>query len=203
MDSFSDRSKRNVLSSLFRLNHIAKLTSLFLVAQLLPVCFTDRNAEKKQILLELIADFQVDLQKNLESAIKTKGIVGAIEICRTVSPAKEADVKTSFPGISFRRISDKPRNPNHVPDVWEAEIFEQWKKTAKNGGAPYLVMNSNDKEVRVLQPIVLQNPTCLKCHGGPRDIDPAVSKKISELYPQDKAVGYKLGELRGAFSAIW
>lgn len=47
--------------------------------------------------------------------------------------------------------------------------------------APYTIVLSKDKEVRILQPIILQNATCLQCHGGPQDINPAVSKKIAEL----------------------
>ena len=49
---------------------------------------------------------------------------------------------------------------------------------------------------------VLEKPTvgevCLKCHG--ENIDPAVKAKLGELYPNDKATGYKLGDLRGAFT---
>jgi hypothetical protein len=39
---------------------------------------------------------------------------------------------------------------------------------------------------------------CLACHG--KTLGPAVSKKISELYPSDHATGYSVGEVRGAFS---
>jgi len=41
---------------------------------------------------------------------------------------------------------------------------------------------------------------CLQCHGT--EISPAVSAKLTELYPQDKAVGYKEGDLRGAFVVV-
>jgi len=37
---------------------------------------------------------------------------------------------------------------------------------------------------------------CLKCHG--EQLDPAVQARIKELYPDDKATGYKTGDLRGA-----
>ncbi|EMJ69942.1 PF11845 family protein [Leptospira interrogans str. 2002000632] len=177
--------------------------SIFLFFQFFTVCDAGQNAEKKEILLRLISEFQIDLQKNLESAIRTKGIVGAIDVCRTISPEKEAALKTEFPGILIRRVSEKPRNPNHQPDTWETEIFNQWKESQKKQNTPYTVILSKNTEVRILQPIILQNPTCLQCHGSPKDINPEVSKKIAELYPKDQAKGYKLGELRGAFSAIW
>ncbi len=184
-------------------NNLIKLLSIFLFFQFFTVCDAGQNAEKKEILLRLISEFQIDLQKNLESAIRTKGVVGAIDVCRTISTEKEAALKTEFPGILIRRVSEKPRNPNHQPDAWETEIFNQWKESQKKQNTPYTVILSKNTEVRILQPIILQNPTCLQCHGSPKDINPEVSKKIAELYPKDQAKGYKLGELRGAFSAIW
>jgi hypothetical protein len=41
---------------------------------------------------------------------------------------------------------------------------------------------------------------CLACHG--ETIDPAVAGKIAELYPEDKATGFREGDLRGAFVVI-
>jgi hypothetical protein len=38
---------------------------------------------------------------------------------------------------------------------------------------------------------------CLQCHG--LDIAPPVAEKIAELYPYDKATGYREGDIRGAF----
>ncbi len=161
-------------------NNLIKLLSIFLFFQFFQfftVCDAGQNAEKKEILLRLISEFQIDLQKNLESAIRTKGVVGAIDVCRTISPEKEAALKTEFPGILIRRVSEKPRNPNHQPDTWETEIFNQWKESQKKQNTPYTVILSKNTEVRILQPIILQNPTCLQCHGSPKDINPEVSKK--------------------------
>ena len=42
---------------------------------------------------------------------------------------------------------------------------------------------------------------CLKCHGA--ELAPEVSGALAELYPDDEAVGYSSGELRGAFSVVW
>jgi hypothetical protein len=45
---------------------------------------------------------------------------------------------------------------------------------------------------------------CLACHGDPqKDIQPAVLQTISKLYPDDKAIGYKEGDLRGAWHIIF
>ena len=39
---------------------------------------------------------------------------------------------------------------------------------------------------------------CVGCHGGPEQISPEVKSKLSELYPNDKALNYQPGQLRGA-----
>ena len=38
---------------------------------------------------------------------------------------------------------------------------------------------------------------CLQCHGTA--IAPELAEKLSELYPEDKATGYREGDMRGAF----
>ncbi|MFT6919058.1 MAG: hypothetical protein ACJA2G_001693 [Cognaticolwellia sp.] len=39
---------------------------------------------------------------------------------------------------------------------------------------------------------------CLACHGSKLADD--VSSKVNELYPNDQATGFKLGDIRGAFT---
>ncbi|EMO30389.1 hypothetical protein LEP1GSC170_2663 [Leptospira interrogans serovar Bataviae str. HAI135] len=58
---------------------------------------SDQNSEKKEILLKLISEFQIDLQKNLESAIRTN----AIDVCRTIFPQNE--IPRSYYKKSFRK----------------------------------------------------------------------------------------------------
>ena len=40
-------------------------------------------------------------------------------------------------------------------------------------------------------------PMCLQCHG-PRDaLEPTVRRALDALYPEDRATGYGVGDLRG------
>ncbi|HRN54626.1 MAG TPA: DUF3365 domain-containing protein, partial [Gemmatimonadaceae bacterium] len=54
-------------------------------------------------------------------------------------------------------------------------------------------------ELRYLRPVVLQE-FCTTCHGAVENIPAAVRSVIAERYPDDSAVGYAAGELRGAIS---
>ena len=43
-------------------------------------------------------------------------------------------------------------------------------------------------------------PMCLQCHGSAEQIPPTSAAMLSKLYPNDRAVGYAAGDLRGASS---
>jgi hypothetical protein len=49
-----------------------------------------------------------------------------------------------------------------------------------------------------VEPIGVQ-PLCLTCHG--ESLAPDLASRIEELYPADRAVGYRVGDLRGVFWA--
>jgi len=44
-------------------------------------------------------------------------------------------------------------------------------------------------------------PLCLSCHGDPKRMSAAVQEKLKALYPEDKAVGYAPGQIRGAMTS--
>jgi nitrate reductase cytochrome c-type subunit len=45
---------------------------------------------------------------------------------------------------------------------------------------------------------ITTNAKCLQCHGvKERDIQPPVLTVLSTLYPEDKATGYEVDEVRG------
>jgi len=47
---------------------------------------------------------------------------------------------------------------------------------------------------------IVTNKMCMQCHGNPEmDIDTKTFEIIKKRYPDDKAIGYTINELRG----IW
>jgi hypothetical protein len=59
------------------------------------------------------------------------------------------------------------------------------------------VDNNGEKSFRFMKAIPT-GEVCLKCHGA--DIAADVKAKLQEAYPDDKATGYKPGDVRGAFT---
>ena len=59
-------------------------------------------------------------------------------------------------------------------------------------------ITNQDGSVNFYAPILLAAPVCLQCHGSAvKDIAPATMAAIKKLYPDDKATGFQLGDLRG------
>ena len=116
--------------------------------------------------------------------------------------AKAASEKT---GWKIRRVSLKNRNPKAVPDAWEQAALEDFDRRAAAGESPAklekaeLVTEGDSKSYRYMKALPTQ-PLCLECHGSSADISPAVKAKLAELYPDDKAVGYSVGQIRGAMT---
>lgn len=151
----------------------------------------------KQEVKPVIKQFAQALQGQLKQAIQSGGPVNGIKVCNLQAPniVKE----TSTDSWQVLRTSLKWRNQNNKPDAWERkqlEIFETQKKAGKDPKTMWAIQE-DDKQIRVMKAIPTK-AICLNCHG--QTMAPEVSKKLNELYPDDHATGYSLGEVRGAFS---
>ena len=144
--------------------------------------------------------FSGALKGELESAIKTGGPVEALKVCNTKAPEITKTV-SSEKGLQISRVSLKNRNPSNAPNDWQTDVLKQFE-TRKAGGEDMANMAYAEvvgNEFRFMKAI----PTgtlCLNCHGT--QISPAITAKLGELYPQDKATGFQEGDLRGAVVVV-
>jgi len=145
---------------------------------------------------KLLAVLTVEMDKS--------GPEGAIGVCREKAPemARAASQQT---GWAIRRVSLNNRNPKAVPDAWERAALEDFDRRAAAGESPAtlekgeMVTEDGKKSYRYLKAL----PTvevCTQCHGAQDKLSPAVKEKLAALYPQDKAVGYSAGQIRGAIT---
>jgi Protein of unknown function (DUF3365) len=149
-------------------------------------------------------DFMKELKGVLLNQIQTNGVLQAVSVC-----SDTAQVLTNNFGIQkgvyIRRVSLKNRNGNNFPDDFEKkvlnkfELLHQNKELNSETEHVEIVQEGEFKYLRYLKPILVQ-AECLNCHGGETDIMPEVKQLISSNYIEDKAVGYKIGDLRGAVS---
>ena len=171
------------------------------------VANTTNAMEKKAAVGEakkITKAFGGALKSELKKAMKSGGPINALEVCNTkASPItkKAAEEHNAF----ITRVSLKNRNPDNVPNDWQRAVLEDFDARAAKGenvkkmGFAKIVEEDGKKQLRFMKAL----PTgglCLECHGS--NIEPDVQAKLKELYPDDKAIGYEKGQVRGAVVVI-
>lgn len=145
------------------------------------------------------------LKNALLTAISTGGPVDAISVCQHEAPALAARVSTSR-DMEIGRTSLRLRNPANQPNAWEQEVLMEFERLLAAGVPPNELVRSARLEengtiiYRQMRAIVTGD-VCLMCHGPSEQLMPDLKAKLAELYPQDRAVNFQSGDLRGAFTA--
>jgi hypothetical protein len=141
------------------------------------------------------------LKEELEAAMKVGGPIEAMDICSVIAP-EIAQMISEEQGMEIGRVSLKSRNSVlGVPNGWQSKVLQDFETRRKNGEDLVALVYSEviDNQFRFMRAIPVA-AVCLHCHGT--NLSPEVKAKLTELYPQDKATGYKEGDLRGAFVVI-
>lgn len=150
----------------------------------------------------LIKEYADTLGAALKGAIERDGPVGAIGVCHEAAPRIAAELGARS-GWIIRRTSLKARNPSAAPSAYERSVLDDFQARLAGGAdiatlaRAETVTEDGGKVFRLVKAI----PTgelCLTCHGGA--LKPEVKAKLDELYPGDAATGFKIGDMRGAFS---
>lgn len=149
-----------------------------------------------------IKEFSGSLKGALKTALAAGGPAHAIEVCKEMAPAIAARISAAKGG-EIARTSLKPRNPENTPDAWERQVLEEFEQRAMRGEPPqqidhYRVVTRNGQRYFRYMKAIPTEQVCLTCHG--ETLAPAVAAKIEDLYPQDRATGFSVGDLRGAFT---
>ncbi|MDM7460348.1 MAG: DUF3365 domain-containing protein [bacterium] len=141
------------------------------------------------------------LLERLNTEYQQGGAERGVQVCAQVAQSLTRQIGREQ-GVQIRRVSTKNRNPRNAPDAWERQVLQRWERELKAGkeiGEVAEWRTERGKRVyRYMRPIKIATPLCLECHGT--QIKPEVRRLIRERYPNDKATGYQLGDLRGAFS---
>jgi len=151
---------------------------------------------------DLMGETKRKISATLVEAMEKGGVKYASQYCNLVA-YPIVDSMSKVHNARIRRVSDKPRNPNDAMDNEEQKVFALFKAKAQEPNAELapVVIQHDDGTVGYYAPIKISMPTCLKCHGEVgKDIKADDYKVLKSLYPNDAAVGYKEGDLRGVFS---
>jgi len=173
---------------------------VFLLAFSLPAQAVDELNPQLTVARESINAVRSALNAELYAATKRGGVMAAMEVCNTRSPRILEQV-SQLRKIQFRRIGTRVRNPVNTPDAWERKALNLFEQKLRQGENPANLEYDEDtgKEYLYIKALVMpEGGACLSCHG--QKIEPAVQKRILELYPNDQSTGYRAGDLAGGFS---
>ena len=142
-----------------------------------------------------------ELSATLLVALEAGGPVEAIGICNLEASPIAARLSAQT-GASVGRTALRLRNPDNAPDAGARDAMTAFERDLAAGATapPEHFETRPDGSARYMRAIVTQ-PLCVTCHGS--QIAPQVAAAVSEHYPADRATGFAVGDLRGAFIIEW
>ena len=163
-----------------------------------------RNENAMQETRDIASAMLKELGQTLQAAMANGGPENAIGVCKTQAPEIAQNLSTKHQ-LQVARVGTRARNAGMgQPNEWQALALKQFEARLASGDKPHDIeyvqltkSGAYDLELRYAKPIVMQ-AMCTACHGSTEQITPSVKAKLEQMYPNDKAVDYKPGDLRGA-----
>lgn len=144
-----------------------------------------------------VKQLAVQLQQTLKKSMKTDGPQAAIKVCNTQAP--EIAATLSEGDWTVGRTSLKWRNPGNQPNDWETSVMQSFAEQLKAGADPKTLEATKTEGDRFYyMKAIPTGGVCLACHGD--NIAQPIAAQLDQLYPDDQARGFQMGELRGAFT---
>ena len=186
---------------------VLSLTLLLLTGLFLSSCNQKNDIETEKYKAELggyAKEYMMGLKSVLVKNMQEGGAMKAINVCSDTA-ADMTQIYSEKNNVIVKRASNKNRNDNNKPDSFEEKALAHFSDLLNSGKLTNdisLIENVeiNKKDfVKFAKPILVDAP-CLNCHGTKEQISKEVAEVINTKYPNDKATGYKIGDLRGVIS---
>lgn len=132
--------------------------------------------------------------------MKEGGLMQAAAFCNAHAPGITDEMSTQN-GVIIKRTSHKLRNEQNAPSPREQEMIEQYLKLKTDSQElKPLVEKNADGSIQFYAPIMVADK-CTVCHGVMNETLTVQNDSIIKtLYPNDKATGFKEGDVRGIWS---
>lgn len=140
----------------------------------------------------IVAELKRSLVGALQGAL-AQGAPSAITACHEMAPAIATALARD--GVTVGRTTRKPRNSANAARGWQAEALTEIERqvAAHTAGAVY-TRRLPDGRIGYAEPLIVQE-LCLTCHGA--NVAPEIKSVLAARYPEDTALGYAVGDLRG------
>ena len=141
---------------------------------------------------------QSALSLRLIEEMKAGGPTCAVTVCRDEAIPLTQKAAGEQRIVALGRTSHLIRNPANAPRDWVKPFVE--KAAGRKAGDVQAVVVNLGSRVGVLRPIGVAT-ACTTCHGAREKQPESLRRALAEAYPNDKAVGFEEGDLRGFFWA--
>jgi hypothetical protein len=158
--------------------------------KVLPGLMNDTQKAQQELVATAVNALAAEMMGELTAALDAGDPSAAIAVCKEKAPVVASNITANY-GVKIGRTSHKLRNAANVAPAW-ADPF-----VADLAEDPTYLAGPNG-ELGALLPIKLR-AECQMCHGPAEEIDNDIMAAISEVYPDDHAVGFVEGDLRGWF----
>lgn len=153
---------------------------------------TGRMEEASSAAAEII-----EMRSSLAKAFIEPGTEITPEIFKSVcgKVGQRAKEISETSGMKIRHATERHRNPANKATEEEAALIKRFLENKDLNEIRDEVDVDGTAYLRATRPIFVED-ACLACHGD-KDARPAF---IKEKYPDDRAFGYRAGDLRGIIS---
>lgn len=157
--------------------------------------------ESRKLAGQMLNQVRGELLREIERS----GPIRAINVCKYSAPEIASSLSRQS-GARVSRVALRPRNPAlGEADAWEQKVLLDFEKRFAKGEKAdalefsELVVEPAGKSWRYIKAIPMAQ-ACMGCHGPLSQISEGVRAQLASEYPNDRAVDYQLGQVRGAVS---
>jgi len=158
--------------------------------RVLPGLMTETQKAQQELILTATNALAAELMGELAAALDAGDPSAAIAVCREKAPTVAAHVSELY-GLEIGRTSHRLRNSANVAPSWANAYVTDHVEDPTYLGGP-------NGELGALLPIKLR-AECQMCHGSAKEIGAEIIAALAEHYPDDQAMGFAEGDLRGWF----
>jgi hypothetical protein len=140
------------------------------------------------------------LSTRLQEAIQEGGVENAVHLCN-LEAYPITDSLSKKHEATIKRTTLKMRNMKNKASEAEKQILQDFKQNHDAGKDLIPIVKRNDDGTVGFYAPIKTSSLCLKCHGTlGESMTEEDYKFISRYYPEDLAVDYQEGDLRGMWS---
>lgn len=157
--------------------------------------------ESRKVSAQLLTQVRGELVKELERT----GPIRAITVCKYSVPEITSNISRQT-GMRVTRVALRPRNRAlGEPDAWEQRVLLDFEKRVAKGEKVesleyYEQLSEPLGQVFRYMKAIPVSPLCMACHGPANQLSEGVRAQLATEYPNDKAVEYSVGQVRGGVS---